>query len=826
MSQPPDLDPFAESMDSALFGLTLPEVIPDAAVIVKLQRALADGNRHRDVPSAPEVFAGRYRLERNIGAGAMGVVWEAQDLELRRRVAIKMLTGASDPTSLARMRREARAVAQLAHPNVAAIYDVVIEADLPFIAMEYVDGGDLRHWLDRAPRPSWTEVLDAFEQAGHGLAAAHGVDLIHRDFKPANVIVGAGRVRVVDFGLARLERRPDATLDDSGLHAVELTLTRSGAMVGTPAYMAPEQHAGGTLTAAADIFAYACSLYEALYGERPYRGAGMAEIAAAKRAGPPSSPPSNAVASGVPARLYPIVARGLAPDPDARWPSIGAFVQALHKARRRRPWAWMLAAAVPVAVAIGAASGTSEDPCARELEGFEREWAARSETLQRAVAEAGVNPALGHAVGQTLAEFGAGWTVLARDACTAERDDARSENLVDCLDGLRAGASERVARAAATPATARRFAHDLDVFFAIEECGPEALDGLQAIPADPDVRREIGLLRSWSQDATGIGEVELAAPELLRARATGHLPTVARVHLALARHNDVQGDAAAVLSSCEGAFTAATAGGSDWLALQAGTSCIGACSNLGRVDEARRWNGHIDALAQRLGVEPSEHQRGRGLLASALARAGDLDGARRLAAEIDAHTKEGPPWMPSVLDALAEIGMIAIWLDDYPLAIERLERGYTWAQQYRDDDDARISNYEGRLATAYRYVGRHAEAEALFLRTLARPLPPAQRLMSRLNYAQMLADQPARLDDAYAQLMPLHDELIAAGRQDTLDVAHVLAALGQVHLKAQRHADARLALTQARAIYGRHLAPEHISVQNVDQWLAKAGSPR
>lgn len=810
-------------MHSAGFELTLPEVLPDAAVIARLQRALAE-RKSTDSP-VREPFAGRYRLERKIGAGAMGVVWQAHDLELQRRVAIKMLTGASEPTSLARMRREARAVAQLAHPNVAAIYDVVIEAELPFIAMEYVDGGDLRQWLDQARRPSWTEVLDAFEQAGLGLAAAHGVALIHRDFKPANVIVGLGRVRVVDFGLARLEPQAGATQDDSGLQTSDLGLTRSGTMVGTPAYMAPEQHAAGAVTAAADIFAFACSLYEALYGERPYRGASVAEIAAAKRQGPPSSPPSNAVASPVPARLYPIVARGLAPDPNARWPSIGSFVQALRRARRPRSWAWVLAAAVPVAVAIAATSGTSADGCVRDAESFERDWTTHRETLRRTMVEAGVNPALGDAVGRTLADFGAQWTASARAACAARPDDPRSQERLDCLASLRQGASEQLSRAAVTPAAARRFAHDLDVFFALEECGPAELDGLQPIPADPGVRREIGSLRAWSQDPALIGDATPTAPEILRAEATGHLPTVARVHLALADHHELQSDPAATLASCEAAFTAATAGGSDWLALEAAVRCIGGCSNLGRIGDARRWNGHIDALSERLHVEPMKRRVGRSQLASALARAGDLEAARSLAAEVDERTRDGPAWAPSVLDAIAEIGMVAIWLDEFPLAIERLERGYAWAQEYRDDDDTRIAAFEGRLATAYRYVGRYAEAEALFVRTLARPLAPAERLMTRLNYAQMLADQPARLADANAQLQPLRAELRAAGREESLEAAHVLAALGQVHLKAARRDDARLALTEAKAIYSHHLAPEHIAVQNVEQWLAKLESP-
>ena len=226
---------------------------------------------------------GRYTVLGHLGAGAMGVVYSAFDDELSRRVAIKVLkrTGAG---AQARLRREARSMAKLAHPNVAAIYEIGVWEERTYIALEYVEGCTLREWLGQRPRAAGA-VLDVMKQAGHALAVAHEAGLIHRDFKPDNVMVGTdGRVRVLDFGLARVadglrvesipSRRTEAidtTLADS--------LTRTGALVGTPAYMAPEQFGASPITAKSDQFSFCVATYEALYGERPFEGKTLPSLA-------------------------------------------------------------------------------------------------------------------------------------------------------------------------------------------------------------------------------------------------------------------------------------------------------------------------------------------------------------------------------------------------------------------------------------------------------------------------------------------------------------------------------------------------------------------
>ena len=239
---------------------------------------------------------GRYVIIERVGTGAMGVVYGAYDPELDRKVALKLIKpgqGVKD-TARARLLREAKAIARLQHPNVVAVHDVGVFEDQVFLAMEFVAGGTIKSWLAEKPR-SWREILDVFIAAGRGLAAAHAAGLVHRDFKPDNVLLDKeGRPRVVDFGIARqagagddelagetgdvIRRTERQTLrDSSGKHALA-TLTKTGTWVGTPAYMAPEQFLGERGDEKSDQFSFCVALYEALYGERPFAGDDMLSI--------------------------------------------------------------------------------------------------------------------------------------------------------------------------------------------------------------------------------------------------------------------------------------------------------------------------------------------------------------------------------------------------------------------------------------------------------------------------------------------------------------------------------------------------------------------
>ena len=341
---------------------------------------------------------GRYTVLERIGSGGMGVVYGAFDPQLDRKVALKVmhpdLRGqTSGGRGRARLLREAQAMAKLSHPNVITVHDVGTFGARVFVAMEFIDGATIRDWLHQQHR-EWAEIIETFVRAGRGLAAAHTVGLVHRDFKPDNVLVGHdGRVLVMDFGLARTSggprqatgelQRPPAGADLSTtknlgpkrheLHEsaaidpvadthsgrsipdtpepsgdkspADHELTRSGALLGTPAYMAPEQHKGSKPDPHADQFSFCVALYEALYGERPFKGNSITSLAMNVLDGDVRSAPKN---SGIPSWLRDVVVRGLATEPTDRWPSIDALLAELQRDPevKRAPW-----------VAIGAALG-------------------------------------------------------------------------------------------------------------------------------------------------------------------------------------------------------------------------------------------------------------------------------------------------------------------------------------------------------------------------------------------------------------------------------------------------------------------------------------
>ncbi|MCY1004395.1 serine/threonine-protein kinase [Nannocystis pusilla] len=243
------------------------------------------GRRAESDGDAGPAKIGRFVVLRKLGEGGMGVVYSAYDEQLERKVALKLLRGEirgqQQSVGQARLLREAQAMAKLSHPNVAQVYDVGPFGDAVFIAMEFVSGGSLKDWLLREDR-SWRAVLGAYLQAGHGLAAAHGAGIVHRDFKPDNVIVGDdGRVRVVDFGLARHDEHAVVLPGGPPPSASSVELTQIGTFIGTPAYMAPEQLLREPADALSDQFSFCVALFESLNGYRPFKGATTAEISKA-----------------------------------------------------------------------------------------------------------------------------------------------------------------------------------------------------------------------------------------------------------------------------------------------------------------------------------------------------------------------------------------------------------------------------------------------------------------------------------------------------------------------------------------------------------------
>ncbi|MEZ4384368.1 MAG: protein kinase [Nannocystaceae bacterium] len=359
---------------------------PDLADMSRSRSRSASSSSSSAPPQAPEVLAGRenqrikqmikaslfaeahapvkigrYTVVRPIGAGGMGVVYAAYDEELDRRIAVKLLRAGSSEHDRARLLREAQAMAKLSHPNVVTVHEVGTFEDQVYVAMEFVRGQNLRDWLGEGPHP-WRAIVDRFVLAGRGLAAAHDVGLVHRDFKPANVLVGDdGRIVVSDFGLVRATGGPPSAeelahasqVTATTASALDTSLTMTGTIMGTPAYMSPEQHLGRVTDARSDQFSLCVALYEALYGRHPFPGETLHDLAMAVTEGALREPPRDGKA---PSWVGRVIVRGLARDPDARWPTIDALLEELAR-DPERAWRVRRNAALIVTAVVAVIAG-------------------------------------------------------------------------------------------------------------------------------------------------------------------------------------------------------------------------------------------------------------------------------------------------------------------------------------------------------------------------------------------------------------------------------------------------------------------------------------
>ena len=381
----------------------------------------------------PVIRLGRFEVTGSAGAGRMGRVYVAHDPELKRKVAIKVIAADEDDDRSqereARLVREARAIARLSHPNVIAVHEVGHHGDELFVVMEYIEGETLRRWI-RQPRP-WRDVVRVMIGAGRGLAAAHRAGLVHRDFKPDNVMIrDDGRVVVLDFGLARaadlagITSPRQAAIDAASSGEV-------GPILGTPAYMAPELLGGATADAQSDQFAYCVALFEALHGARPFSGANMVQLAARLEAGPGTG------GRTIPDWLDQLVRRGLRLRPEDRHHSMDTLLAELGK-RRTSPRTVALVGLGIIAVAgIGAAGARALDSDVRCDVGSERA-AERWDDERRAALDETIRAGLTYGdelAPRTLARldaYASTWAAAYQQAC--EQTHVLGEQSAQMLD--------------------------------------------------------------------------------------------------------------------------------------------------------------------------------------------------------------------------------------------------------------------------------------------------------------------------------------------------------------------------------------------------------
>lgn len=402
----------------------------------------------------------KYVVVDYLGEGGMGVVYSAYDPVLDRKIALKLLridrADSNTQDARARLLREAQAMARLAHPNVLTVHEVGTVDDQIFIAMELVDGGTLRRWIEERERPL-REVIDVFLQAGRGLLAAHAVGLVHRDFKPDNVLLGKnGRVYVADFGLvsqidpsgqvaeALAPRPPPPALGDIQQAAISATLTQTGAIIGTPAYMSPEQGQAQPTDERTDQFSYCVALYEAVCRQRPFAGDDVLSILQSAIAGRIREPPKG---RRVPQRILRILHRGLSPLPDDRYPSMEALLADLQGTPRQVTVS-VLVAVVALALLGWAGSAylglkpAQKGTCQIIEERFERVWTeGRKRALWAAFHATGKPYAESSAreVERALSAYAAAWRATHKEACQTgqahgPQAQARFNERLGCLN--------------------------------------------------------------------------------------------------------------------------------------------------------------------------------------------------------------------------------------------------------------------------------------------------------------------------------------------------------------------------------------------------------
>ncbi len=577
--------------DAATLGATAGVVTdPDAAAAV-------------GTPLVRGLAIHRYLLLQPLGHGATGEVWAAYDHDLDRKVALKILRERIGDHEQRRraLLGEAQAMARIHHTHVVAVHDVGMFDGRLYIAMEFVEGTTLRQYVARA-HGDVRMILDAFVAAGRGLAAAHAAGVVHRDFKPDNVLVDEhGHVRVADFGLARAA-------------AIEV----AEGVVGTPAYMSPEHHGNAPLDARSDQFSFCVALFEALVGVRPFVGETAAELAAATvRA---ELPPTVA---RLPTRLRGPIARGLAARPDGRFASMDALLHAIERGRRS-PWPVRVAlvgAAATVAgvVMLGRAPGPTLERChagAALVGEFWRDEMVEGLTLEPGSMSVAYARTEARRAGLRVDAYAKRWATLHDEVCAeAQAADPRAaaghDTRTRCVEDRRASLAGLVAVLQSGTVEAASIDAVLRTLPPLDECRAADRIGWDPVPDDPAVAARVAAvrerLRALRLDfATATPQQIDELPALLaEARATGFAHAIAATLQLVALVADDRGDVAAARAAAGEALHLAIAHGDDDNAARTATLIVHHLSrNADRDGEAEHWADLAAALLERAGNPP------------------------------------------------------------------------------------------------------------------------------------------------------------------------------------------------------------------------------
>jgi tetratricopeptide (TPR) repeat protein len=800
---------------------------------------------------------GRYLPIEELGRGGMGRVLRAYDPKLQREVALKVLHPELGEGHTTRLVREAQAMAQLSHPNVVQVYEADTFGDQTFVAMELVEGQTLQAWMRQEPRPDWRACVEVFIQLGAGLAAAHERGLVHRDFKPGNAIIDdKGRPRVLDFGLARkldtdADDEPSSVpriATDEDEPGLDTPLTRTGAVLGTPAYMSPEQMKGTEIDARSDQFSFVVALYEAVYGERPFEGNSMMAMMVSLQGGTVRPTPKG---STVPAALRKLLLRGLALVPAQRWPSMEALLAELRKlvAPSRRRW---LAPSVAVGLlAVGAGLGVAQyaawaSRCTAARAQLDGIWDdARRQQLEAAILGTGLvyAPGTWTRVEQRLDAYADAWAVKHAEVCEATRvTEAQTEEemvlRMGCLrerktalrasvDVLAQADEEVVERAvelvASLPLLAR--CDDVELLAQQHQRVPP--------PEDPQVAREVEDLREQLADIEAEREAgryahatEQLEPVMRRIEALEHAPLSAEAKL---QHGSLLADDGRYTEAEEElqeAYALALLHGHDDVVLDSAqrlTHVVGV--QQARPAEGLVWGRTALPLAERSGKDV-ERAMGENNLGGVLIGQGEYAQAElhwRRALELREHALD--PDDPRVAMSANNLGFVLGSQGDHEQAERYYRRALSTFEQALGAEHPHVASTLNNLGRVLAGRGDYEQAElqqrrALEIRekALGAEHPHVASSLTDLGNVFFDRGEHEQAEPYYRRALPIFEKTLGP---DHPDVAAIVLNLGHVLERRGEHEQARLHHQRALRLLEKALGPDHPLVAEARFVLAR-----
>lgn len=782
---------------------------------------------------------GRFQVLEELGHGSMGLVYAAYDEQLDRKVALKVLLedvlpGEEDGL---RFRREAQALARLSHPNVVAVHEVGDSGGQLFLAMEYIRGQTLDAWL--STEPEWPQILESFLQAGRGLHAAHAEGLVHRDFKPQNVMRSdGGLVKVLDFGLARVVAD---TLDESieqhrisGSHeALSSSLTETGMIMGTPAYMAPEQFMGEAVVPRSDQYAFCVALWEGLTGTRPFSASSYRDLAEAKLAGPPPWPSE---APPVSRALVEALQRGLSVDPQQRWPSMEALLDQLHEPSPPRVRRWVIASVVVMAVG-GAGSLAFRDYLRTEslCSGAEAKLAdIWDDARQQEVRAALLSTELPYAtetweqVEPRLSAYAGAWVREHVEACEAttirgEQSPEVMDLRLACLDERRSALRAQVEVLASADATvvenAVALAADLPK---LSRCNDlEALRAVVPPPEDPKVAAEVEALRSELQELLAeqgagryISALEGAEEVAARAEDSGYPPVVAEASLRRGMLLSDNGRYAEAEEELLRAYTLALEYRHDEVALDAVDSLTFVVGReQARYVEGKVWAQTSIAQARR-SRDDEKIAHALGSLGAVLSTEGEYEQAK-LYVERALQIQEAvlPPDHPDLARSVNNLGNVLDSLGEYEQAKHQFERALELRREALGPTHPAIADHLASLGQVFHHLGEYEQAQLHFERALeirknalGVDHPDVANTWANLCVVLGVRGELEAARECHERALRLRLEALGPRHPD---VAHSLSSLGIALSRVGEHEQAQHNFERALRLQEEVLGPEH-----------------